>query len=35
VNQEKLIDLGVKYAVIFGEFGDEFKGDGRSMHINS
>ena len=29
VNEKKLVQLGVKIAVIFGEFGPEFLGDGR------
>ena len=32
VNEKELIELGVKTAVIFGEFGNEFRGEGRSMH---
>jgi hypothetical protein len=32
VNEQQLIALGVKIAVVFGEFGPEFIGDGRKMH---
>lgn len=32
VNQQKLLSLGVKYAVIFGEFGNDFSGEGRRLH---
>jgi long-subunit acyl-CoA synthetase (AMP-forming) len=34
VNEKKLIELGVKIAVIFGEFGPEFLGDGRKMQTD-
>jgi hypothetical protein len=32
VNEDKYLNLGIKYAVVFGEFGEEFSGDGRRMH---
>jgi hypothetical protein len=32
VNEQDLIKMGVNTAVIFGEFGYEFRGEGRSLH---
>lgn len=32
VNQGELVALGVKTAVIFGEFGSDFRGEGRRTH---